>query len=127
MNWIAALLAGFFSGAAGSLGLGGGGVLIIYLTVFAGTAQLNAQGINLIFFLPCAALAVFIYWRKKLLNLRIILLCAAFGLAGAFLGSYLASLIGSDLLSKLFGGALVLLGCKEIFFRPKGSKNQKNS
>ena len=47
---IGALLAGLFSGIIGGMGLGGGAVLIIYLTVFKNTEQLRAQGINLLFF-----------------------------------------------------------------------------
>ena len=49
MNWTA-LLAGLFSGIIGAMGLGGGAVLIIYLSVFTDMPQLEAQGINLIFF-----------------------------------------------------------------------------
>ena len=48
---ISALLAGLFSGILGSMGLGGGAVLVIYLSLFTNTKQLSAQGINLIFFI----------------------------------------------------------------------------
>ena len=58
---IVALLAGLASGFIGSLGLGGGAVLIIYLNLFTDTPQLKAQGINLIFFVPIALAAVIIY------------------------------------------------------------------
>ena len=54
---IAALLAGLMSGIIGGMGLGGGAVLIIYLTIFQGVEQLQAQGINLLFFIPIASLA----------------------------------------------------------------------
>ena len=57
MNW-AALLAGLFSGIIGAMGLGGGAVLIIYLSVFTDMPQLEAQGINLIFFIPIAIAAL---------------------------------------------------------------------
>ena len=46
---IGALLAGLLSGIIGGMGLGGGAVLIIYLTVFMDIKQLSAQGINLLF------------------------------------------------------------------------------
>ena len=64
MKW-AALLAGLFSGVIGAMGLGGGAVLIIYLALFTDTAQLKAQGINLLFFIPIAAAAVIVYSIKK--------------------------------------------------------------
>ena len=58
---IGALAAGLFSGIIGGMGLGGGAVLIIYLTVFSDVDQLKAQGINLLFFIPIALLAVSVY------------------------------------------------------------------
>ena len=48
MNW-AALAAGLLSGIIGAMGLGGGAVLIIYLSVFTDMPQLKSQGINLLF------------------------------------------------------------------------------
>ena len=50
MNYIVPIIAGFLSGLIGSMGFGGGGVLIIYLVIFTNTPQIVAQGINLIFF-----------------------------------------------------------------------------
>ena len=64
MSIVFACIAGFISGTAGALGLGGGGILVIYLTVFAGVEQFQAQGINLLFFIPSAAIAVFLHWKK---------------------------------------------------------------
>lgn len=61
---IAALLAGLLSGIIGSMGLGGGAVLIIYLSLFTETEQLRSQGINLLFFIPIALIAVIIYAEK---------------------------------------------------------------
>ena len=117
MSWLAACLAGFLSGTAGALGLGGGGVLLIYLTVFASVPQIQAQGINLIFFLPCALLAVVLHARKGLIVWRAVVPCAAMGLLGAWAGSALADVLGPTLLSKLFALFLVALGLKEVFAR----------
>ena len=121
----AALLAGFVSGALGALGLGGGSVLILYLTLFAGMEQAQAQGINLVFFVPCALLAVILYARKGLIARPLWLPAALLGLAGALIGSWLSGVIGSELLQKLFGGLLLLFGIREIFHRrssPPGGK-----
>ena len=73
MSTVIAVIAGFLSGLIGSMGFGGGGVLIIYLTVFADTPQIKAQGINLMFFIPCAFLSVIIYTLKKQIKYLIIL------------------------------------------------------
>ena len=53
------ILIGFLAGFAGGLGVGGGGILLLYLTAFTETSQLSAQGINLLFFLPVAFSALF--------------------------------------------------------------------
>lgn len=115
----AALLAGLFSGILGSMGLGGGAVLIIYLTLFAGTEQLIAQGINLIFFIPIAAVSVVIYAIKKQIDWKKVALLGISGLVGAFLGLFAASFLGGHIASKVFGGLLVIMGFKEIFFGEK--------
>ena len=48
-------IVGLVSGVVSGMGIGGGSILILYLTLFAGMAQQQAQGINLLYFLPTAA------------------------------------------------------------------------
>ena len=112
---ITALLAGLFSGILGSMGLGGGGILIIYLSLFTGTEQLKAQGINLIFFIPIGILSIIIYAAKKQIKWKIALKTAAFGVIGAVIGMLLADLIGGDVTGKIFGALLIIMGLSEIF------------
>ena len=114
MKW-AALLAGLFSGIIGAMGLGGGAVLIIYLSLFTDMPQLNAQGVNLLFFIPTAVAAVTVYGIKKQIKWKIVLKVALWGLLGAAVGIYFADLLGGKLTSKLFGGLLVIMGIIEIF------------
>ena len=114
---ITALLAGLLSGALGAMGLGGGAVLIIYLTLFTDTEQLAAQGINLLFFIPIALLAVIIYSVKKKIKWRLTVSLSIWGLLGAFCGIMLTKSLGGDLTSKVFGGLLILMGLSEIFKR----------
>ena len=127
MSGLWTALAGFFSGAMGAMGLGGGGVLIIYLTLFAGVEQAAAQGINLIFFIPCAVLAVLYYWKKKLIVWKTAIPCALAGLLGAAAGSYFSSWISGEWLGKLFAGLLLLMGLKQLIYKapPKGQKRDR--
>ncbi len=118
---IGALLAGLMSGIIGGMGLGGGAVLIIYLTVFKNMEQLRAQGINLLFFIPIAITAVVIYALKKQIKWSITLPLALGGIFGAIGGFFLTDIIGGNFTAKLFGGFLILLGLKELFFKPKNS------
>lgn len=111
---IYALLAGLFSGIIGSMGLGGGAVLIIYLTLFAETKQLEAQGINLLFFIPIAIVAVFIYTKRKQIKWKSVFKISSVGVLGTVAGWLFADFLGGDILGKIFGLMLVLLGTKEI-------------
>ena len=119
---IAALLAGLFSGIIGAMGLGGGAVLIIYLAVFTNTSQLKAQGINLLFFIPIAVVAVIIYAYKKQIKWKTVIPLCIGGILGAIAGIMLTSFIGSHLLPKFFGGFLCVLGIKEFITAIKGKK-----
>lgn len=112
---ITALLAGLFSGIIGGMGMGGGAVLIIYLSLFTDTPQIKAQGINLLFFIPIGLTALVIYAFKKQIKWKTVLPLAVFGIAGAFLGIMLTDLIGNEWLSKIFGGFLILMALKEFF------------
>ena len=107
-------LAGLISGLLGAMGLGGGGVLIVYLTFIAGVEQMRAQGINLMFFIPIALLAVIIYVKKGQIKLKRLVPYILAGIPGAAVGTYLGSILGDNILGKLFGGALLLLGLKEV-------------
>ena len=117
------VLAGLLSGALGAMGLGGGGVLVIYLTLVAQMEQTTAQGVNLLLFIPCALLALIPYCRKKLICWKIALPAILFGLVGAFAGVWLSGMLDPSLLRKLFGGMLLLIGLRELFSRPKPKKS----
>lgn len=109
-----AALAGLLSGLLGSLGMGGGAVLLIYLRALTDTDQLQAQGINLFFFLPIAALSLILHSRKKLVEWKTGLLCALAGIPMAFLGVWLAQLIGSVWLSKGFAVFLLYIAFRAL-------------
>ena len=48
------IIAGIISGILGAMGFGGGGILILYLTLYKDMPQVVSQGINLLFFIPSA-------------------------------------------------------------------------
>jgi len=113
-DMLLAALAGILAGAAGSAGIGGGGILLLFLTAFSGVPQLKAQGINLIFFLPCASMALIFHHKRRLVDWKTTLFCVTGGLAGVGGGIFLSGIIGGDILRKIFGGLLLCLGCFEI-------------
>ena len=122
--WIITSIAGFLSGAIGAMGLGGGAVLLIYLTVFDKTPQFKAQGMNLIFFIPIAVLAVIIYAFKKEIKWKEILPLILGGLIGSGMGLMVSNAFGQDFVSKIFAVLLIALGLKELFTKQPLKKNK---
>lgn len=114
-------MAGFLSGVIGAMGLGGGGVLLIYLTVFAETPQLKAQGINLLFFLPVGLIAIIIYSFKHLIEWKTVLKMWLGGVLGVGLGVLLAKTIETDLLREIFAGFLIAFGSWQLFAKRKNN------
>ena len=119
-------IAGFLSGMIGAMGMGGGGVLLIYLTAFAHVPQLQAQGINLISFLPTGLLATVIYAVKKQIVWKQVLLMWCSGAVAAAGGYLLAKFIETALLSKIFAVFLVTFGLYQLIFTGKNSQMNKN-
>lgn len=110
LSYIAAFLTGIFA----AMGVGGGMILIIYLTFFAGFPQLSAQGINLIYFIPIALLSVIIHTKNKLIEWKKIVPSLIAGTAFAVLGAFAADNLGSEILGKIFGGFIIIIGIKEL-------------
>ncbi len=115
MNYIVPVIAGFLSGLIGSMGFGGGGVLIIYLALFTNTPQITAQGTNLIFFIPCAILATIIYFLKKQIKFKAIIPVISGGITGSIIASNFLTFFKSEQLSHLFGIFLISIGLYSIF------------
>jgi uncharacterized membrane protein YfcA len=115
MNYIIPIIAGFLSGLIGSMGFGGGGVLIIYLVIFVNIPQLTAQGINLIFFIPCAILATIIYSFKKQIDFKKIYPIIIGGIFGALIASLFLKSLENQLLTKVFAIFLITMGVTNLF------------
>ena len=64
--WLIPLLAGFGTGILSAWGVGGGTLLLLIMTLFLGVDQQAAQGINLLYFLPTAALALVSHGKNGL-------------------------------------------------------------
>lgn len=113
------ILVGFLTGLAASMGLGGGFILIIWLTLFCNFSQTAAQGVNLLFFLPIALFSAVLHGKNKLIEWKILPPAIIAGIVGAAAGSGLSLIMEGDLLRRLFGGIVLLAGAKEVFFKPK--------
>ncbi len=115
LNGLIGILTGIISG----FGIGGGSLLVLYLTLFGGMEQYQAGGINLLYFIGCAPASLIGHIRQKTIDWQIVIWCAAAGVAAAIPASLLAAVINTAILRRLFGGILLYIGIKELFFCKK--------
>ena len=64
LNILTALFMGIVFGFLAGLGVGGGTLLILWLTMVIGMDHATARAINLMFFLVAAGSVTIIRWRK---------------------------------------------------------------
>ena len=64
LKWLLPFAVGAATGILSGFGVGGGTLLLVYLTAVAGVEQHQAQGINLLYFLPAAAMALPGHWKN---------------------------------------------------------------
>ncbi len=112
------------AGAAAGMGLGGGTVLLIYLSLTASVPQITAQGKNLLTFIPTALVAVTIYAFKKQIDWKRVAIMAPLGAVGSLLSSQILQYIPTELLSKLLGGVLIFMGLSRLFSRNTCNENK---
>lgn len=109
------VLAGAVTGILSGFGVGGGTVLLVYMTAFAGLDQRLAQGINLLYFIPAALLALPNHIKNGYIEKKVLLPAISAGFVCAALAAWLATGLDVRLLRKLFGGFLILIGVRELF------------
>lgn len=118
-SWPVSLLVGTILGFLSGLGIGGGSLLILWLTVVLGVAHNTARGINLLFFLPSAAIACVFRRKQGAVDIKKLLPAILAGTVAAAAGSWISFNMDMQLLKKLFGGLLILTGLRELLYRQK--------
>lgn len=122
MSAVIAGLAGLVCGVLSGLGIGGGTLLMVWMTAVMGVAQKSAQGINLLYFLPTAACALVFHIKNRLIRPRVVLPAILAGCVSAAGAAALATAMDTGLLRRLFGGFLVIVGLTELFSRQRDRK-----
>ncbi|MCD8086545.1 MAG: sulfite exporter TauE/SafE family protein [Clostridiales bacterium] len=109
------LLAGAATGVLSAFGIGGGTLLLLYLTFLAGFSQQTAQGINLLYFLPTAGVSLPLHLKRGAIDRWAALTGGVWGCVAAVGGALLASVMEPGLLRKCFGVYLIATGCVTLF------------
>ena len=120
-EWLFPLLAGGVTGVLSGFGVGGGTLLLVYMTVFAGLDQHLAQGINLLYFLPAGLMALPAHVKNGYVVKPVLVPATAVGLVLAGAAAWAATALEVELLRKCFGGFLIAVGAMELFGKTEGA------
>ena len=107
------VIVGLILGILAGLGVGGGSLLILWLTLVLHMDPLAAKNINLLFFIPTALTASLFRWRNQNIPWKIILPAALAGCLGAIAGGWLSLRLNTSLLRKLFGILMLCTAFRE--------------
>ena len=116
------LIAGTVLGFLSGIGVGGGSLLMLWLTLVLGMEHAQARIINLLFFIPSALIASVFRWKQGNLDIRKILPAIICGCIFAFLFSLFSAKMDLAILKKLFGILLLVTGLRELFYRPRKAR-----
>lgn len=115
MNWFFPLLVGALTGLLSGFGIGGGTLLVLWLTLWGGFDQLRAGGVNLVYFLFCALPALVSHVKNGLVEKKAALLCGISGVPACIGAAMLAAWLDVSLLRRCFGVLLLYVGYRELF------------
>lgn len=106
---------GIISGIVTGLGMGGGTILILLLSLFMNLEQHVAQATNLVFFVPTAISAIIINIKQKNIDYKLAGIISTCGIIGAIIGAIISESISSNRLKKYFAVFILLIAIYEIF------------
>ena len=111
---------GFLSG----LGIGGGSLLILWMTMILHTDPLVARSINLLFFIPSALVSCALRIKQGNLKVKPLLPAVLAGCAAAAAFSWISTILNVEILKKLFCIVLIAAGLRELFYRNKNGSSE---
>lgn len=115
INLLIATLLGFLTG----LGIGGGSLLILWLTFVLKMDSLTARGIVLLFFIPAAVISSFFRWKQGTLTISSALPAMISGCVAAVIFSFLSTKVDPHVLDWFFGLILIGAGIRELTYKGK--------
>ena len=121
-NWAVTLLVGTALGFITGLGVGGGSLLMVWLTAVLGMDAMTARSINLLFYLPGAAVAILFRKRQGKIQWRNVLPPAIAGCAAAAVCSHFSTAVDNSIFRTIFGLILIAAGIKELLWKTQHRK-----
>ncbi len=109
-----AFLVGLATGVLSGFGVGGGSLLMLYLTMFAGVQQYAAGGVNLLYFIACAPAALWSHAKNGLIERPAVGWCVLAGVPASIAAAFFAAWIDVNWLRRGFGVLLLYIGVREL-------------
>ena len=121
MNYLIAGLIGLFGGiSSGLFGVGGGVVMVpamLFCTALAMRDTQQAVGTSLIVIIPTALIGAFKHKTLGNINWPVAGLLVPGAIVGGWIGASLSQGISSENLKRIFGGFIILVGCRLLFWK----------
>ena len=106
--------------------MGGGTILILFLSLLLGVEQHIAQATNVIFFVPTSIAAIIVSLKNKNINLRVAVPICLWGILGAFIGSFISIKMNVRNLKKSFGIFLIFIAIYQTYEYIKDKKRHNS-
>lgn len=122
---IANSIASFIIAILSGLGVGSGGLLVVYLSA---TGQMNvfeARSLNLLFFLLSAGSASLLNIKTRKFNKTLIFISSAFAVVGCIIGAVASNFVPANSVGKFFGWFLILSGIYTLISSKKQPLQKK--
>ena len=110
LTFLGAILAGLVCGVLSGFGIGGGSLLMVWMTAVLSMEQNAAQGVNLLYFLPTAGAGLLFHRKAGMLDKQALRQAIPWGVATAALGAWCATAMDTELLRRPFGVYLLVMG-----------------
>ena len=118
MHYLIAGLIGLATGiASGLFGVGGGIVMVPAMMYFMSVPIKTAVGTSLLVIIPTALMGSYKHFSQGNVDWKIALSLAPMAIIGGYTGAWLTKIISAGDLKKAFGGFLVLVGLRLLFFK----------
>ena len=97
------------------IGVGGGGLYVIYLAEIVKMDLTVSRGTNLLFFIISGLASLLIHLKKRKIHPVQLIVMIIFGVLGSYIFSHLSNMIDPEIPKKVLGSVLILGGGLSIY------------
>jgi uncharacterized protein len=118
MQYLIAAIIGLASGiTSGLFGVGGGIIMVPAMMFLLNVPIKEAIGTSLLVIIPTALAGTFKHHLQGHVDWRIALTLAPLAILGSYFGAWLTTFLPAEVLRRLFGGFLLLVGLRLLFMK----------